>query len=98
MKLTDFPKTDQAIIKAMKAHIGIDKAIKLNTLAQSLNSQSEAYSIELKLYKVWGVPLVQLITAILSQLMKLNVLQVLRRKNRQASLFKKQSQVTEWRV
>lgn len=36
MKLTDFPKTDQAIIKAMKSHIGIDKAIKLNTLAQQL--------------------------------------------------------------
>lgn len=36
MKLSDFPKTDQAIIKAMKAHIGIDKAIKLNTLAQQL--------------------------------------------------------------
>jgi biotin operon repressor len=36
MKITDFPKTDQAIIKAMKAHIGIDRAIKLNTLAQQL--------------------------------------------------------------
>ena len=36
MKLSDFPKTDQAIIKAMKAHIGIDRAIKLNTLAQQL--------------------------------------------------------------
>lgn len=37
MKLTDFPKTDQAIITAMKSHIGIDRAIKLNTLAQHLN-------------------------------------------------------------
>lgn len=36
MKITDFPKTDQAIIKAMTAHIGIDRAIKLNTLAQQL--------------------------------------------------------------
>mgnify|MGYP006878133640 FL=1 len=36
MKLTDFSKTDQAIIKAMKSHIGIDRAIKLNTLAQQL--------------------------------------------------------------
>lgn len=36
MKLTDFPKTDQAIITAMKSHIGIDRAIKLNTLAQQL--------------------------------------------------------------
>uniref|UniRef100_UPI00359C9DB6 hypothetical protein n=1 Tax=Lactococcus garvieae TaxID=1363 RepID=UPI00359C9DB6 len=36
MKLSDFPKTDQAIIKAMKAHVGIDRAIKLNTLAQQL--------------------------------------------------------------
>lgn len=36
MKLTDFPKTDQVIIKAMKTHIGIDRAIKLNTLAQQL--------------------------------------------------------------
>ncbi len=34
MKLTDFPKTDQAIITAMKSHQGIDRAIKLNTLAQ----------------------------------------------------------------
>lgn len=37
MKLTDFQKKDQAIIKALKLHIGIDKAIKLNTLAQQLN-------------------------------------------------------------
>ncbi len=37
MKLTDFPKTDQNIITAMKSHIGIDRAIKLNTLAQHLN-------------------------------------------------------------
>lgn len=37
MKLTDFQKKDQAIIKALKSHIGIDKAIKLNTLAQQLN-------------------------------------------------------------
>ena len=36
MKLTDFPKTDQAIITAMKSHKGIDRAIKLNTLAQQL--------------------------------------------------------------
>ncbi|WP_338976229.1 hypothetical protein VNN32_02740 [Lactococcus petauri] len=36
MKLTDFQKTDQAIIKAMKLHRGIDKAIKLTTLAQQL--------------------------------------------------------------
>ena len=36
MKLTDFPKTDQAIITAMKSHIGLDRAIKLNTLAQQL--------------------------------------------------------------
>lgn len=35
MKLTDFQKTDQAIITAMKSHIGIDRAIKLNTLAQT---------------------------------------------------------------
>ncbi|QPS70666.1 hypothetical protein [Lactococcus garvieae] len=37
MKLKDFQKTDQAIIKALKSHIGIDKAIKLNALAQQLN-------------------------------------------------------------
>lgn len=37
MKLKDFQKTDQTIIKALKSHIGIDKAIKLNTLAQQLN-------------------------------------------------------------
>ncbi|XHB96166.1 hypothetical protein AAFF39_06470 [Lactococcus garvieae] len=36
MKLKDFPKTDQAIIKAMKSHIGIDRAIKLSVLAQQL--------------------------------------------------------------
>ena len=36
MKLKDFPKTDQNIITAMKSHIGIDRAIKLNTLAQQL--------------------------------------------------------------
>lgn len=36
MRLKDFPKTDQAIITAMKSHIGIDRAIKLNTLAQQL--------------------------------------------------------------
>lgn len=36
MKLKDFQKTDQAIITAMKSHIGIDRAIKLNTLAQQL--------------------------------------------------------------
>lgn len=36
MKLKDFPKTDQAIITAMKSHIGIDRAIKLNILAQQL--------------------------------------------------------------
>ena len=36
MKLTDFPKTDQAIITAMKSHIGLDRSIKLNTLAQQL--------------------------------------------------------------
>lgn len=36
MKLKDFSKTDQAIIAAMKSHIGIDRAIKLNTLAQQL--------------------------------------------------------------
>lgn len=36
MRLKDFPKTDQAIITAMKSHMGIDRAIKLNTLAQQL--------------------------------------------------------------
>ncbi len=36
MKLTDFQKTDQAIITAMKSHIGIAIAVKLNTLAQQL--------------------------------------------------------------
>lgn len=36
MKLKDFPKIDQAILTAMKSHIGIDKAIKLNTLARQL--------------------------------------------------------------
>lgn len=37
MKLKDFPKTDQAIIKVMKSHIGTERAIKLNSLAQHLN-------------------------------------------------------------
>ncbi len=64
MKLKDFPKTDQNIITAMKSHIGIDRAIKLNTLA---NSQNELYRVVLRCYKAWGVPLAQLITAILSQ-------------------------------
>lgn len=36
MKLKDFPKTDQAIITAMKSHTGMDRAIKLSTLAQHL--------------------------------------------------------------
>ena len=42
MKLKDFPKTDQAIITAMKSHIGIDRAIKLNTLAQQLKLTERA--------------------------------------------------------
>lgn len=37
MKLTDFQKTDQAIITAMKSHIGIDRSVKLSTLALQLN-------------------------------------------------------------
>ncbi|MBL3715643.1 hypothetical protein GHK52_02180 [Lactococcus garvieae] len=37
MKLTDFSKTDQAILEAMKSHQGIDRAIKLNTLERQLN-------------------------------------------------------------
>ena len=70
MKLKDFPKTDQAIITAMKSHIGVDRAIKLNTLAQQLKLTDRAYRVELKCYKAWGVPLVPLITAILFQRLK----------------------------
>lgn len=48
MKLTDFQKTDQKILIAMKSHVGINKAIKLSTLAQQLHLTERAlqYRIE----------------------------------------------------
>ncbi|HAP14799.1 MAG TPA: hypothetical protein DCZ00_06215 [Lactococcus sp.] len=54
MKLKDFPKTDQNIISAMKAHIGIDRAIKLNTLAQQLGLTERGLQLRIEVLQSMG--------------------------------------------
>ena len=46
MKLKEFPKTDQNIITAMKSHIGIDRAIKLNARQLKLTERALQGRIE----------------------------------------------------